>query len=330
MIKIAVDLTGADRPQEELVSGAVRAASENPELFLYLCGSRSALEGAIDASAPMERIELVDCTQVITNNDDPTEAFKTKKDSALVRGMSLCKSDPEIGGFVSCGPTGAIFVSALMLLGRVVPVSPMLLVELERTDGTPVCIVDCGANVDCCAEKLVDFARMGTAYMKAVGVSEPRVGLLSNGAEDKKGSAVVKQANELLHKSGLRFIGNTEANRVLEGEADVIACEGFAGNILLKSIEGSAKAALSELRRLTEGRLSPESEAGKAVAELYAKYDFNTRGGAFLLGTKLPIVKGHGAATSETVYNIVCAAYRLAANGLTEKIKAEFGKQPRQ
>ena len=319
IVKIVVDLKGADRPQTELIDGALRAVRDNEGLFLYLCGDKDVLEEYIEKNGyRKDRIEIADCPQVIINGEDPAEAYKAKPDSSIVRGMSLCKSDPDIGGFVSCGATGAIFVCAMMILGRVVPVSPILLAELKRTDDTPFCIVDCGANVDCRAEKIVDFARMGIAYMKASGVDEPKVGLLSNGAEDKKGSAVVRKANELLRASGINFIGNIEAGDVLEGRADVLACDGFSGNILLKSLEGSAKAVISELRR-TSGDIPQE-----AFDRLYKKYDYNSQGGAVLLGTKLPIIKGHGAANAETVYNIINTAYRLAEHGLIEKIKGEF------
>ncbi|MBR6044755.1 MAG: phosphate acyltransferase [Ruminococcus sp.] len=317
MIKIAVDLQGADRPQTELAEGAFRAVRDNEDLFLYLCGGRQELETCMkEQGFTSERIEFVDASQVITNSDDPAEAFKEKKDSSLIRGMQLCKDDPEIGGFVTCGPTGAIFVSALMLLGRIARVSPMLLVELSRPDGTPFCVVDCGANVDCRAEKLVDFARMGIAYMKAAGVSEPKVGLLSNGAEDGKGSAVVKSANKLLREQIPQFTGNVEGSGVFTGSADVIVCDGFSGNILLKTTEGAAKAAIAELRAM--------GVSGEAVDKLYAKYDHNIQGGAVLLGTKLPIIKGHGAAASQTVYNIIKAAYKLAVNRINEKIEREF------
>ncbi|MBR6874142.1 MAG: phosphate acyltransferase [Ruminococcus sp.] len=321
MIRIAADLGGADRPQQELIEGAVRAVRELDDLYLYVTGDAKALSPCVEG---VERLELVDAPEVITNSEDPTEAFKNKKNSTLIRALELCKSDADIGGFVSCGPTGAIFVASMMLLGRIARVSPMLLVELKRADGTPICIVDCGANVDCRAEKLVDFARMGTAYMKAVGIADPVTALLSNGAEDKKGSEVVKKANALLRESGLNFSGNTEANGILEGSADVIVCDGFSGNVLLKSIEGSGKAVIAEWRRLAAEAGIKDSASEQIMQRLYQKYDHNTQGGAVLLGTRLPVIKGHGAATSETVCNIIKSACKLAANGLTDKIRQEF------
>ena len=313
MIKITADLGGADRPQTELAAGVLAAAERHDDLYVYACGDREKLAPILGGR---ERIEIIDAPEVITNDDDPSEAYKEKKNSSLIRGMQLCKENKDIGGFVSCGPTGAIFVSAVMMLGRIARVSPMLTVELPKPDGSSVCIADCGANVDCRPEKLMDFARMGIAYMKAVGIEKPKVGLLSNGAEDKKGNAVIKKANELLRESGLDFIGNVEGNNVLCGDADVIVCDGFSGNVLLKTIEGSAKAVIAELRS--------SGLSGEALDAVYRKYDYNTQGGAVLLGTGLPIVKGHGAASAETVCSIILTAYRLAKNGLSEKTAAAF------
>ncbi|MBR4554842.1 MAG: phosphate acyltransferase [Ruminococcus sp.] len=316
MIKIAVDLKGADRPQEQLAAGVLDAVRDNADLFVYAFGDRAVLEDVLGGN---DRIELIDSPETMTNDEDPAEAFRTKKESSIVKAMQLGKEDSGIQAFVSCGPTGAIFVSAMMLLGRIARISPILLVELEKQDGTPFCVADCGANVDCRPEKLVDFAKMGMAYMKAVGVESPRIGLLSNGAEDRKGSAVVKRANELLRESGLPFDGNVEGSGLFTCASDVIVCDGFSGNVLLKTIEGSAKTVISQMRELGADR--------ELCDRLYARYDFNTRGGAVLLGTKLPIVKGHGAATALTVRNIIGSACRLASGGINEKIRAAFETQ---
>ncbi len=313
MIKIAADLGGADRSQAELAEGVIKAVEELDELYVYAFGSAGELEPVLGGR---ERIEIVDSPQVITNSDDPALAFKEKQDSSLIKAMELCRSSGSISGLASCGPTGAIFVSAIRLLGRIARVSPMLAVELKRPDGSPICVVDCGANVECRAEKLLDFAKMGRAYMRAVGVKAPRVSLLSNGAEDSKGNELVRKANALLRESCPDFIGNTEGNNVLTGAADVIVCDGFSGNVLLKTIEGAGKAVIAELRAL--------GLRGEALDKVYKKYDHNTQGGAVLLGTGLPIVKGHGSANSETVCSIIRASYSLAANGLNEKIAEEF------
>lgn len=326
MIKIAVDIQGADNSENELIDGVVSALSANPDLYVHLVGDRGRLTAALGGKTVDEsRLNIVHAPETITNSDDPVAAFGQKKNSSLVKAMELIKSEGDIGAFTTFGATGALFVSAMMSLKKITD-CPALVCEPKHADGTPFCIVDCGANVDCRAEKLVSFARTGVAYMKTLGVKQPKVALLSNGAEDKKGSQVVKKANELLRMTRLDFIGNVEGTDVMTGDADVVVCEGFSGNVLLKTIEGVAKAVLAEQKKTLDA-LSGGSDAKRVRDmwnELYKKYDYTQLGGATLLGFDIPIVKGHGAATAETVQNCVQIAYTLAKNGLSQKLKAEF------
>lgn len=315
MINIAVDLMGADKTPEELVSGVAAAINTLPDINVLLYGDKARYTAALDgAKFDRSRLEITHTSCVIENSDDPVEAFTAKKDSSLVAAMTACKTGAA-RGFVSCGATGAIFVSALMSLKKIAD-TPVLAVEPKHADGTPFCIVDCGANVECRAEKLVGFARTGVAYMKAIGVAQPRVALLNNGREDKKGNALTKKANELLRVSGLNFIGNIEGTEILENRADVVVCDGFSGNILLKTIEGVAKGVLSQVRAV-----APKAD----LSALENEYDYTVRGGAMLLGFETPIVKGHGAASAETVNNIITAAYDLAKNKLSDKLREEYG-----
>lgn len=307
MVKLAVDLGGADVPQEELALGALQALKKREDLFLYLCGDARQL--AFEHIWP-RRYSVFDAPEVITNEEEPAAAVQTKNDSSLIRTMLLCREDPKIDGLVTCGATGAVMAGAITLLKRAGGPSPMLLCQLRRVDGSPFCLVDCGASVDCRPEKLVDFARAGRAYMRALGVEKPKIALLSNGREAKKGNRLTVAAHTLLRESGLYFLGNIEAGDILTGPAHVVVCEGFAGNILLKSMEGTAKAVLGQCR---------SSDAG-----LYAQYDYTHRGGAVLLGASVLIVKGHGAADRDTMSSVVEQAYRLAKNRLSEKIMTEF------
>lgn len=325
MIKIVVDIQGADNAAHTLTDGVVSALESNADLFVYLCGDKSELDRALDGNAfDRARLEIVDAPQTITNDEKPISAVMGKKNSSLVKGLELCKSDPEIGAFVTCGATGALFVGAMMTLGKLVK-SPTLICALKKPNGDPLCIADCGANVDCRPERAEDFARIGVAFLKTVGITEPRVALLSNGAEDAKGNKFTKEANAILHASGLNFAGNVEGTNVLTGSADVIVCDGFSGNILLKTIEGGVKGAIDQARALLEksGKDS-DSNTQKILGEVYRQYDCTTQGGAMLLGFETPIVKGHGAANSETVRNIIAEAYTLAKNGVVEKIQNEF------
>lgn len=328
MIKIVVDLMGADKPANELVSGCIKAINENKDLTVVLCAKEEVILPVLDTlTYNREQVEIINCTEEITNNDIPTKAFRKKPDSSLVKGLNICKNDPLAGGFVSCGSTGAVLVSSMFILGRIGEVRPCLACLLLGNDGEFL-ISDCGANVDCKPEQIVDFAKMGVAYMKAKGIENPRVRLLSNGAEEKKGPDAIKEAHQMLKVSGLNFLGNVEGKDILASTCDVVAADGFGGNTVIKTIEGTAKALFMDL--LAKAKASTnEAEAlvlKKTVKELMAKYDYNTLGGANLLGVTKPVIKGHGAGEAETFYNMIKEAYALAKGnmiGIMEKLLTE-------
>lgn len=324
MIEVAVDIQGADNPPSHLISGAIDALNETKDLFVYVCGDRAAIQKAIEGKTyDAKRLAVIDAPETILNTDNPVDAVGEKKNSSLVATVELCK-EGKAKAAVTCGATGAVFVAAMLMLKRIAD-CPALLCEPRKIDGTPFCIVDCGANVDCRAEKLVSFAKLGCAYMKAIGTEKPKVVLLNNGAEDKKGSALTKKANELLRAtSSLDFIGNLEGTEILTGEGDVVVCEGFSGNILLKTMEGVALGVLKEIDTAMN-KLGITDEGYKKLHDrLYKKYNYTELDGAVLLGFSAPIIKGHGAATAETVHHIIKSAYILAKNDISEKIKQEL------
>ena len=215
MIKIVVDLLGADKPQTELVLGAIRAISENKDLYVYLMGRKAELENFLaNVTYDESQLEIVDCTQEITNYDDPVDAYHDKTDSSLIKGLKMCRMNEDIGGFVTCGATGVVLISSILILGKLNATRPALSVVLNGRNDKPFCIVDCGANIDCKADRFVDFARLGVAYMKTLGIENPTVATLSNGIEAGKGSDVIKEAHELLEKCGFNFTGNIEGKEV--------------------------------------------------------------------------------------------------------------------
>ena len=245
MIHLAVDLLGADTPEEELCRGAVRALVGNPALFLHLCGHAdvlSAVTAEIGAAEIAGRYEIVDAPVALSNNEDPMQAYQ-RTDASLCAAMRLAH-EGAAGGVITCGATGAVLVTSIMILGKLPRLRPILAVELTNPAGEPLLLLDCGANIDSRPELYPAFAHLGDAYMRCIGCSSPRIALLTNGAEAKKGCEAVKAAHALLAEQPFRFVGNIEATSALRGTADVIVCDGFHGNILLKSIEGSAKAAL--------------------------------------------------------------------------------------
>lgn len=321
MIHLAVDLLGADTPEEELCRGAVRALVGNPALFLHLCGHAdvlSAVTAEIGAAEIAGRYEIVDAPVALSNNEDPMQAYQ-RTDASLCAAMRLAH-EGAAGGVITCGATGAVLVTSIMILGKLPRLRPILAVELTNPAGEPLLLLDCGANIDSRPELYPAFAHLGDAYMRCIGCSSPRIALLSNGAEAKKGCEAVKAAHALLAEQPFRFVGNIEATSALRGTADVIVCDGFHGNILLKSIEGSAKAALDEV----SARLSAAGLESAAVADILAtvrrRYDYNTQGGALLLGVRKPVMKGHGSATGETIVHMADRLALLCRNRFIERV----------
>lgn len=321
MIHLAVDLLGADTPEEELCRGAVRALVGNPALFLHLCGHAdvlSAVTAEIGSAEIAGRYEIVDAPVALSNNEDPMQAYQ-RTDASLCAAMRLAH-EGAAGGVITCGATGAVLVTSIMILGKLPRLRPILAVELTNPAGEPLLLLDCGANIDSRPELYPAFAHLGDAYMRCIGCSSPRIALLSNGAEAKKGCEAVKAAHALLAEQPFRFVGNIEATSALRGTADVIVCDGFHGNILLKSIEGSAKAALDEV----SARLSAAGLESAAVADILAtvrrRYDYNTQGGALLLGVRKPVMKGHGSATGEAIVHMADRLALLCRNRFIERV----------
>ena len=242
-----------------------------------------------------------------------------RTDASLCAAMRLAH-EGAAGGVITCGATGAVLVTSIMILGKLPRLRPILAVELTNPAGEPLLLLDCGANIDSRPELYPAFAHLGDAYMRCIGCSSPRIALLSNGAEAKKGCEAVKAAHALLAEQPFRFVGNIEATSALRGTADVIVCDGFHGNILLKSIEGSAKAALDEV----SARLSAAGLESAAVADILAtvrrRYDYNTQGGALLLGVRKPVMKGHGSATGEAIVHMADRLALLCRNQFIERV----------
>lgn len=320
MIKLTVDLLGADRDERELLRGAIQALRADPDLFLYLCGHEEILSPVLEAEPELNgRFAVVNSPVALTNYDDPMEGYKNA-DASLVKAMQLVRAG-DAAGVVTCGATGVVLIASIMILGKLKGLRPILAVELKNAKGEPLLLLDCGANVDSRPELYTSFAHLGDAYMHSIGCAEPRIALLSNGAEDTKGCEAVKQANPLLRAMPLHFIGNIEPTAALNGSTDVIVCDGFHGNILLKSIEGVAKAVIAEIdARLPDA--TPEQRA--VLSSVRQKYDYNTQGGAILLGVRAPVMKGHGAATGEAIAAMLARSKTLCENGFLSRVEASL------
>ena len=329
-MKVIVDAFGGDYSPEETVMGAIDALNAKSSLTVVLTGDESRISDVLKGqSYDASRLTIVNAPDVVTNNDVPTDAVRTKKDSSLVKGLELLATDDEAQAFVSTGATGAVLVGAYMKIGRIKGISrPALAPSLPTVKGKPVILCDCGANVDCKPLNILHFAIMASAFSSAVtDTVKPVVGLLSNGAEAKKGNELNKEAYALLSECPhIDFKGNCEARDLLSGDFDVVVCDGFNGNIALKSAEGTAGAIFSVLMDgINKGGLRAKLGAlllKPVLKGVKNKMDYNSQGGACFLGLNKVVVKAHGAAKRKSVCAAILQARKLAKSGVVEKIRA--------
>lgn len=316
-MKILIDVLGCDN-SENLIDGLALAINEVKDVTLVAVGDKAHIEERLqNAAFDRSRLEILHAGDVITNHDSPL-AVRQKTDSSLVVAYNALKNE-DIPVMITAGNTGAMIVGALMLLGRIdADARPTLATFLPTDNGKTVCLADCGANVDCKPADMVQFARHAVEYMQKVyGIPSPRVGLLSVGTEDTKGNAQTKETFALLKQSGLHFVGNMEGKALLSGDYDVVVADGFQGNVLLKGVEGAAKSVIFRALTLLKKHADKDVDLGfvkKAFADLTKSIDFNTQGGAVLLGVKKPVIKAHGSATAETVVSVVKQAVRMIEN----------------
>lgn len=328
MKKIVIDAYGGDNAPNEIVSGALLALDEDSSLSLVLAGKRAELEKLIVRH--FNKIEIIDANEVITNDESPTLAIKKKTDSTLVKAFDALASRDDIGGLVSAGSTGAILTGAFLKVGRIKGISrPALAPLLPTIKNGKVVLCDCGANVDCKAINLLHFAYMGTAFYKlSTGQSNARVGLLSNGTEENKGSELTNDAFNLIKKSSLNFVGNIEAREILSGDVDVVVADGFNGNIALKGLEGAALAIFSQLKdSISQGGIRAKIGAlmlKPALKQVKSKMDYNANGGAVFLGVEKVVVKAHGSAEAKSICVAILQAFNLVKLGIVEEIKKEL------
>lgn len=328
MITVVVDGFGGDNAPNSVVLGAVLAVQENPNLKIILTGKEQVLNQLLEQHKyNKEQIEVVNATDVITNDDVPTVAIRQKTDSSLVKCFDIIKQNEDIAGLVSAGSTGAVLTGAFLKLGRIKGVSrPALCPILPTIKGGVVAIVDIGANMDAKPINLVHFALMGVEYLKSYyNITNPRVALLNVGVEDKKGNELSKATFDILKQvKEINFVGNMEARTLLDGEVDLVVSDGFAGNVLLKSTEG---AILSVLRMLkAEIKSSFASKIGylfmkKSFKNLKGKLDYSDKGGAIFIGCKKVVIKSHGSSDALSIKASINQVVELFSAKLVEKIE---------
>lgn len=322
---IALDAMGGDYAPVETVHGAVDAVAEHPEIKVLLVGKQDEIEKELQKySYNKENIEVVNATEIIEMGEVPTKAILEKKDSSLVVAMKLVH-DGQADAVVSAGSTGAILVGGQLVVGRIKGIKrPALAPFLPSKKGFSL-LIDCGANVDARPEHLVQFAQMGTVYFENVmGKKNPTVGIVNIGTEEEKGNQLVKETYPLLKEcEGINFIGSVEAREIASGGADILVCEAFVGNVILKFFEGVA---LTFLGCIKEGLMSSlRTKLGAlmvkpALKGLVKTFDVSSQGGAPLLGLKGLVVKAHGNSKAKEIKTALCQCIAFKENSINEKI----------
>lgn len=326
MVKVVVDAFGADKGVGIVVEGAVNSLVTYDDVNIVIVGDKAEIETELGKfTYDKSRIEVEDAREKITNNESPTVAIRTKKDSSLVRALEITKSDPLVAGMVSAGSTGAVLTGGIFKIGRIKGVlRPALCPLLPTFNGGKVCIVDCGANMDCKPEYLAQFALMGSEYMRSLGIADPRVALVSVGDEDKKGNELTHAAFSVLKRLPINFVGNMEARYALSGNYDVLVCDGFVGNVLLKSVEGTAMGVMKMLKNEIKSSFSAKIGAlfmKKGLMNIKSSMDYHAVGGAAFLGVEKVLVKGHGSSNAKSVCAAVGQVAAMAKLGYVERIK---------
>ncbi|MEA5012921.1 MAG: phosphate acyltransferase PlsX [Candidatus Limiplasma sp.] len=329
-MKVYLDAMGGDHAPGAVVEGALEALRQDSSLVLELAGPLASVQAEVDrvfAQAPAdvrERAVLTDCPEVIENTEAPVMAVRKKKGSAIVDGMLKLK-DGQVDAFVSAGSTGAVLVGGMFRLGRIPGIDRPALAPLMPNGKGFFLLIDCGANVDCRPEWLVQFGLMGTAYMQGVqGMTRPRVGLVNNGAEAEKGCTLTKEAFGLLEKAELNFVGNVEARDITRDAADILVCDGFVGNVILKFMEGVAGTLMGIIKR--EIMADSRSKLGGLLAKPAFKrvartMDYHEVGGAPLLGVRGNVIKAHGSSNGHAIACAIGQAVRMAQNDVVGKIE---------
>ena len=331
-MKILIDAFGGDNSPQEVIAGTVSAVKAKKGWTAVLVGNKELLDVHLSRYGyPQDRIEILDAKDVISCEEEPTVAVRTKPDSTICKAIKELKENDDVKAFVSAGSTGAVLVAATLKLGRIKGVSrPALCPVMPTFTDKRVLLMDSGANADCKAINLCQFAVMGTVYAEALGIKNPKVALLSNGTEDEKGNALNHEVFPLLKKMpGINFIGNMEARELVSGVADVIVADGFSGNIALKSMEGALKNMLLALKNQIFNSLSGKIGGLfllKKIKRFREKMDYGKKGGALFVGVNKTVIKAHGSSKRDGFKAAILQAVDYAEFDLAEKITKKFAE----
>lgn len=325
-VKVAVDAMGGDNAPAEIVKGAVEAIQAEKKIKVFLVGKEEQVKAELAKyTYPQEQVEVVNATEVIAMAEPPVAAIRSKKDSSIVKGLYMVR-EGKCDAFVSAGSTGAVLAGGQVIVGRSKGVKRPPLAPLIPTEKGASLLIDCGANVDARPSQLVQFAKMGSVYMENVmGIKKPRVGIVNIGAEEEKGNALVKETFPLLKEcSDINFIGSIEARDIPAGAADVVVCEAFVGNVVLKLYEGVGATLISKVKSGMMVNLRSKIGAllvKPALKQTLKAFDLEQYGGAPLLGLKGLVVKTHGSSKAVEIKNTILQCLTFKEQDINGKIQ---------
>ncbi len=313
-MKIIVDAFGGDNAPLEIIKGSAEAVQEHG-VDILLTGKESTIrEVAAQNNISLDHIDIEDCDEVITMHDAADSVIKTKKNSSMAVGLRLL-SEGRGDAFISAGNSGALCVGATLGVKRIKGIKRPAFAPVIPSETGCLMLIDGGANVDCRPEMLRQFAVMGSVYMeKVMKIDNPRVGLANVGSEDHKGTELYRETYAILKDSGLNFIGNVEGRDIPKGVCDVVVCDGFTGNMILKTYEGVASVLMKQIKNMFTGSVKGKLAAGLIMKDLKGmktRFDYNTYGGAPILGSSKPVFKAHGDSKARTIKNAIglCKEY---------------------
>lgn len=331
--KIALDAMGGDNAPAEVVKGAVDAVKARDDIKVFLVGQKDSVQAELEKyTYPSEQIELIDAPEVIEMAEPPVIAIRRKRQSSIVVGMNMVKQK-EADAFVSAGSSGAVLVGGQVIVGRIKGIQRPPLAPLIPTEKGISLLIDCGANVDARAEHLVQFAKMGSIYMEhVVGRKNPKVAIVNIGAEEEKGNALVKETIPLLKEcDDINFVGSIEARDIPKGDADVIVCEAFVGNVILKLYEGLSSTLIGVIKNGLMSTLKSKIGAALALPALkktIKAFDATEYGGAPLLGLNGLVVKTHGSSKAKEITNSIFQCVTFKEKEINNKIRENITKAP--
>ncbi|MEG2338462.1 MAG: phosphate acyltransferase PlsX [Clostridium sp.] len=326
-MKIAIDVFGGDNAPLETIKGAILAANEY-NADIYLVGLEDTINTILkEEGYNGDNIFVVNATERIENEDSPTAAIRTKKDSSMVVAMKMLK-EGTVDAMVSAGNTGALLAGGLFVVGRIKGIDRPALAPILPGRKGPVMLVDAGANAECKVKNITQFAMMGEIYFRNVMKhNDPKVGLINIGAEESKGTDFTKECYKALKEENKAFIGNIEGRDILEGEVQIVVADGFVGNVVLKVFEGTALTIMKEIKSALMGSFVTKIGALLSKSGFKAfkkKFDYTEHGGAILIGVDGTVIKAHGSSNANAFKNAIRQAIRCVEGNIVESIKTEI------